>query len=646
MTATEGYAADGRPPQPFLPFYAANDLSRNPEHRVSTTSCGANPGSSPRAPGSAARDRATRPRHLYFPGRSRCRRPMQHGLRQIGLDLLCTNRDLPLSMPVGKQHTDFTLGGERPGRLGPLHRRPRAPRPCRSDGDYAWRFISHLGLNYLSLDRLRRRPGRRRPAGTPAPLHSVDRLDRRAPARRSPVGQGSADRPPHPGQGPVGRRPRSGDHAHARRERLRQRRRHPARRGARPVLRQIRSRSTPSPRPCCERPSGVRSCAGRCGWACARCSSHGEIPAEAGPSEARIGSNGAMLRQLAEAPWRVRLLPGDAPAGGDERRPAALRPQRPAGAGSGPPGTGALGIFAPSTMARPGRTVPRACRPRLLLHFLRPVRSGRSAAAASDRIRPRSAPQRPRPDLPALRRYFPPPRRSRCSIAPGPMSRPTVSFDRPEEDRFAAYVGALIGLGMDSLRERDAMPRPDQAAFRRAAREPDAPCRGSGRDPLRILHHAGAYRVLHRRLAHLARAPTDQARPARPRERTLGRDLCSAAGSGAGSTSSASCSVRSGWPIICACCPAAEFPPADPDRTQLCRRHAALGRQSGAATRGGAADRPGPPGPARLDNLADAGRRQLNDAADLFLDASAESFARKFDFHPARPAGYARAAHT
>ena len=37
-------------------------------------------------------------------------------------------------------------------------------------------------------------------------------------------------------------------------------------------------------------------------------------------------------------------------------------------------------------------------------------------------------------------------------------ARPTVSFDRPEEDRFALYIGALVGLGMDSLRNRDAMP--------------------------------------------------------------------------------------------------------------------------------------------------------------------------------------------
>jgi len=37
-------------------------------------------------------------------------------------------------------------------------------------------------------------------------------------------------------------------------------------------------------------------------------------------------------------------------------------------------------------------------------------------------------------------------------------SRPTVSFDRPDQDRFAHYVGALIGLSTPGLRDRDAMP--------------------------------------------------------------------------------------------------------------------------------------------------------------------------------------------
>jgi type VI secretion system protein ImpH len=37
-------------------------------------------------------------------------------------------------------------------------------------------------------------------------------------------------------------------------------------------------------------------------------------------------------------------------------------------------------------------------------------------------------------------------------------SRPTVSFDRPDQDRFAYYVGSLIGLSTPGLRDRDAMP--------------------------------------------------------------------------------------------------------------------------------------------------------------------------------------------
>lgn len=37
-------------------------------------------------------------------------------------------------------------------------------------------------------------------------------------------------------------------------------------------------------------------------------------------------------------------------------------------------------------------------------------------------------------------------------------SQPTAQFDRPDDDRFATYVGSLFGIGFDSLRNRDAMP--------------------------------------------------------------------------------------------------------------------------------------------------------------------------------------------
>ncbi len=37
-------------------------------------------------------------------------------------------------------------------------------------------------------------------------------------------------------------------------------------------------------------------------------------------------------------------------------------------------------------------------------------------------------------------------------------AEPTVHRDRPDEDRFATYVGALFGMGMPSVRGRDALP--------------------------------------------------------------------------------------------------------------------------------------------------------------------------------------------
>lgn len=150
VAGVEGYAADGSAPQPFLPFYTANDLSRNPEHRAYYILQ-----RRPRQLSSQARQRGPRSSYLghevYISLVDAEQAPFRHSLRQLGLDLLCTNRDLPLSMPVGKQHTDFTIAVSAPVASVRCLIGPVSPRPCRSDGEYAWRFISHLGLNYLSL---------------------------------------------------------------------------------------------------------------------------------------------------------------------------------------------------------------------------------------------------------------------------------------------------------------------------------------------------------------------------------------------------------------------------------------------------------------------------------------------------------------
>ncbi len=150
VLGVEGYAADGGTPMPFLPFYGANDLSRNPEHRAYYMLR-----REPRQLSGRARRMGPRSSYLghevFISLVDGDQAPIPPGLRQLGLDLLCTNRDLPLAMPVGKQHTDFTIAISAPVAAVRCLVGPTAPRPCRGDGEYAWRFLSHLGLNYLTL---------------------------------------------------------------------------------------------------------------------------------------------------------------------------------------------------------------------------------------------------------------------------------------------------------------------------------------------------------------------------------------------------------------------------------------------------------------------------------------------------------------
>jgi type VI secretion system protein ImpG len=77
--------------------------------------------------------------------------PYATQLRQLGMRLLCTNRDLPLQMPVGKLRTDFTLDTGAPVASIRCVAGPTKPRAPTANGETAWRLISHLQLNYVSL---------------------------------------------------------------------------------------------------------------------------------------------------------------------------------------------------------------------------------------------------------------------------------------------------------------------------------------------------------------------------------------------------------------------------------------------------------------------------------------------------------------
>jgi type VI secretion system protein ImpG len=77
--------------------------------------------------------------------------PWRGDLRQLGVGTLCTNRDLPLTMPLGAGKTDFTLDTAAPIQAIRCVKGPSRPYSPVWEGGAAWRFISHLALNYASL---------------------------------------------------------------------------------------------------------------------------------------------------------------------------------------------------------------------------------------------------------------------------------------------------------------------------------------------------------------------------------------------------------------------------------------------------------------------------------------------------------------
>ena len=77
--------------------------------------------------------------------------PYHSNLRQLAVTALCTNRDLPLQMPLHIGKTDFTLGSAAPVQAIRAVKGPSKPLAPLGEGPLAWRFISHLSLNYLSL---------------------------------------------------------------------------------------------------------------------------------------------------------------------------------------------------------------------------------------------------------------------------------------------------------------------------------------------------------------------------------------------------------------------------------------------------------------------------------------------------------------
>ena len=149
IDAIDGYTSADATPMRFAPFYRARDPGDGNARQGYFQMRRA-----PRLLSARERSRGPRSRYagtevfvaLVAPDET----PYPGDLRQLGVDVLCTNRDLPLSMPVGASATDFTGGAQL---QAVEHIRvlagPTAPTPAQTEQANVWRLLDMLSTSRL-----------------------------------------------------------------------------------------------------------------------------------------------------------------------------------------------------------------------------------------------------------------------------------------------------------------------------------------------------------------------------------------------------------------------------------------------------------------------------------------------------------------
>ena len=146
----QGFGTKGDVRREFAPFYASHAASEVADEAAFYTVQ-----RRPRL--TSSRQRAQGPRSSYLGGEvfvalvDGHEGPFRSDLKQLAVGTLCTNRDLPLRMPVGEGRTDFFVETGAPVESVRCVAGPSPPRSSHAWGETSWRLISHLSLNYLSL---------------------------------------------------------------------------------------------------------------------------------------------------------------------------------------------------------------------------------------------------------------------------------------------------------------------------------------------------------------------------------------------------------------------------------------------------------------------------------------------------------------
>ena len=150
LTRVVGTGTSADTEKEFLPFYSRTNLGNRKSERAYYTMR-----RMPRLLSSKQRDYGTRSGYVgsevFISLVDANEAPYDLDLKQLSLEILCTNRDLPLLMSVGQGRSDFSLQTGAPVGAVRCVAGPTRPRPSHAEGETAWRLVSHLSLNYLSL---------------------------------------------------------------------------------------------------------------------------------------------------------------------------------------------------------------------------------------------------------------------------------------------------------------------------------------------------------------------------------------------------------------------------------------------------------------------------------------------------------------
>lgn len=149
ISRVTGFGAAREDQQEFQPFYRATDFDtgRNAYYQIRRD---------PRV--ASERERRSGGRSQYAGSEvfialvDEKNAPFDSQLLQLGIEGLCTNRDLPLFMGLGKGATDMNFVGSMPSSsIRVVDGALTVPKMSSAQRDTAWRLVSHLSLNYLSL---------------------------------------------------------------------------------------------------------------------------------------------------------------------------------------------------------------------------------------------------------------------------------------------------------------------------------------------------------------------------------------------------------------------------------------------------------------------------------------------------------------